>query len=399
MSKKSYLIIFILCCIITTYYFLSKEKIVGKEIVLGQSAALSGPAEKLGENMRDGANSYFAYINSQGGIYGRTIKLKTIDDFYEPKYTIENTINLIKKEKVFSMFGYVGTPTSRAAIPITNKYNIPFIAPFTGAEFLREPNESLIINLRNSYYAETQALVQFLVSKYNSKRIAVFYQNDSYGNAGFSGVKLAVKKMGLEIAAEGRYRRNTLSYRNALENIRLSNPDAVISIGAYKTVASFIKSAKKEGLKDIKFCNISFVGSNALINKLGDDAQGTIISQVVPLPWDNSNEAVKEYQQIYSKYYPEKSFDFVSLEGFLAAKLVVKAIEKSGVDLTRKKFLESFNKLNENALNGLHITLSSKDKEALDDIYITDFNNGKFRLLEKVKIKWKDFSKNIQKKH
>lgn len=387
MNKKSYVIIFILCFIISTYYFVTKEKVVGKEIILGQSAALSGPAGKLGENMRDGANAYFSYINSQGGVYGRTIKLKTIDDYYEPKYTIENTINLIEKEKVFAMFGYVGTPTSSVAVPITNKYNIPFIAPFTGAEFLRDSKQSLVVNLRNSYYAETEALVQFLVSKYNSKRIAVFYQNDSYGNSGFIGVKSAVKKMGLEIVAEGRYRRNTLSYRNALENIKLSNPDAIISIGAYKTVASFIKSAKKEGLTDTKFCNISFVGSNALINKLGDDAQGTIISQVVPLPWDDSNDAVKEYQNIYSKYYPQKNFDFVSLEGFLAAKLVVKAIEKSGEDLTKKTFLESFNKLNENALNGLKITLSSKDREALDDIYITDYYNGKFRLLEKVKIK------------
>jgi len=383
---KKLLLVIAIIALTLTFYFQNKETVVKNEIVLGQSAALSGPAGKLGQKMRQGANAYFSYINKKGGVHGRTIRLETLNDYYEPKYTEKNTLEFIKRD-VFAMFGNVGTPTSKVALNISRKYNIPFLVPFTGAEFLRDEKETSVVNLRNSYYAETQALVEFLVDKYKYKKIAVFYQNDSYGKAGYDGVKRAMDSVGLEIVAQGRYRRNTLSYRNALYNIKLAKPEAIIMIGAYKAVSSFIKSAKKEGLENTKFCNISFVGSQELINSLGTQTQNLIISQVVPLPWDRKNPAISQYQRIYSMYYPKEGFDFVSLEGFLGAKLVVEALKKSGRELTRKRFIEMFNQLHENSIEGLKISLSSTDKQALEDIYITDYNEGKFRLLQKVNIK------------
>lgn len=384
---KKYLIFTSLIIFIMTYYFINKEKVIKNEIVLGQSTALSGPSGKLGQKIKQGANAYFSYINKKGGIHGRTIKLITLNDYYEPKYTQKNTIEFIKNRDIFAIFGNFGTPTAKVALNISKQYNIPFLVPFTGAEFLRNPKESTVINFRNSYYAETEALVNFLVSQYKYKKIAVFYQNDSYGKAGYDGVKKALDKVGLQIVAEGRYRRNTLSYRNALYKIKLANPEAIIMIGAYKTVSSFIKSAKKEGLNNTKFCNISFVGSQELVKELDNKTENLIISQVVPLPWDNTNPAVSEYQKVYSMYYPNEPFDFVSLEGFLAAKFVVEALKNTGKELTRSKFMKSFENLKPDTIEGLKVTFSSTDRQALDDIYITDYIQDQFRVLQKVTIK------------
>nr|WP_319395485.1 ABC transporter substrate-binding protein [uncultured Desulfobacter sp.] len=382
--KKYYFVSFILIGILFCFYLLKSNDAVGKQIVLGQSCALTGPAAQLGLQMKKGAAAFFSYINSQGGVHGRTIRLITYDDFYEPDYAVKNTIELITRQHVFAMFGEVGTPTSKAAMPEAKKHHVPFLMPFTGAEFLRTPPSPLIVNLRNSYYAETQALVEYLRSTYHIDRIAVFYQNDSYGKAGREGVRRALEKHGLKIVAEGRYRRNTLSYRNALQNIKLSDPEAVIMIGAYKPCAEFIKSAKKSGMARTIFCNISFVGSDDLIRALDGQTENVLISQVVPLPWESKNEASREYRKIYKAHYPDDPYGFVSFEGFLAAKLVVKALEKAGPDLTQKKFMEAFEKLDRKALDGFEITITPDDRQALERVFITNYHNGNFRQLEEV---------------
>ena len=382
--KKYYFVSIALIGILVWLYTQKNNDIVGKQIVLGQSCALSGPAAQLGRQMMKGATACFSFINSKGGVHGRTIRLITQDDFYEPDYARRNTLELITRQHVFAMFGEVGTPTSKAALPVAQKYHVPFLMPFTGAEFLRNPPSPLVVNLRNSYYAETEALVEYLRSTYHTDKIAVFYQNDSYGKASLEGVKRALEKRGLKIAAEGRYRRNTLSYRNALQTIKLSEPEALIMIGAYKPCAEFIKSAKKSGMNHTVFCNISFVGSDDLIRALQGQTENVLISQVVPLPWDDKNEAAQEYREIYKAHYPDDPYGFVSFEGFLAAKLVVKALEKAGQDLTRENFMAAFEQLDRKALDGFEITLSPDDRQALERIFITDYHDGNFRQLKEV---------------
>ena len=380
------LLLLFLIIIVSWLYLLEDEYsavLDSNTIVLGQSSALSGPAQSLGQNMNKGAQSYFKYINENGGVHGRNISLISYDDSYEPHYAVKNTIKLIKEDKVFALFGEVGTPTSIAVTPLAVEHKVPFLTPFTGAEFLRSPFESLYINLRASYYMETDALVEYLTSKCISK-ISILYQNDGYGKAGYSGVIKALNKRNMKLSSEGRYRRNTLSYFNAFKSIKASKPEAIIIIGAYKQSAEFTKYAKSKGMSDVMFCNISFVGSKALVHKLEGQTKNVIISQVVPLPWDSSNKAVKEYQSIYKKYYPNDSFGFVSLEGFLSAKLVVKALELAGKDLSRENFIEAFEKLKKDALDGLEIHINSKIHQALDNVYITKFEDSKFIQIKEI---------------
>lgn len=271
------------------------EGVTPDTILIGQSAALSGPAEELGKEMKSGAEAYFDIINKAGGVNGRKIKIVSLDDGYEPEKAAANTRKLITEDKVLALFGYVGTPTSNAALPIFTEAKVPFIGAFTGAQSLREPFNRYIFNVRASYFDETEQIVGHLVQQ-GINRIAVFYQNDAYGKAGLAGVERAMKARKLEIAATATVERNTTDVAAAVSTLAKSKTDAVIMISAYKSCAAFIKAMKAAGGFQ-QYWNVSFVGSKALSNALGDEGRGVQISQVVPFPWADVSQIVHNYQK------------------------------------------------------------------------------------------------------
>lgn len=345
-------------------------------ILLGQSAAFTGPAAELGKEYRKGAMLYFDYINSQGGVYGRKIYLLSLDDGYEPDKTIANTQQLIEQDKVFALFGYVGTPTSKAVLPLFTQAKMPFFAPFTGAELLRNPVNKYIFNIRASYYQETEALVEYLLQQ-GLDNIAVFYQNDSYGEAGLAGVKLAMNKHNLAISATGTVERNTINVNAAVNTIKTSNPDAVIMISAYKSCAEFIRQAKKQGLDKTKFLNVSFVGSKALISDLWVDGKGVVISQVVPFPAENTIPIVREYNEFLNLFNPLAPISYGSLEGFIAAKIFVHGLEVAGADLTREKLIQAFESFGQKDFGGFRINWNSKNHQGVGYVDITIIGENK----------------------
>lgn len=316
--------------------------ITSTTILIGQSAALSGAAKELGENMRDGAQAYFDHINAQGGINGRKIQLKTLDDGYEAERAAANTKQLIDQDKVFALFGYIGTPTSNASLPAISQAQIPFFAPFTGAQSLREPFNRNIFHIRASYFEETEKIVEHLTTL-SMKRIAVFYQDDAYGKAGLEGVTRALKKRNLDVVGLGTVERNSVDVANAVTKIKQSEPQAVIMISAYTSCAAFIKAMKAQGAQPL-FWNISFVGSQALARELGPDGVGVQISQVMVAPWDDINPVVKEYKQLYVKQGREPGY--VSLEGFIAAKVLVEGMKRAGPNLTRDGLIKALESMN-----------------------------------------------------
>jgi ABC-type branched-subunit amino acid transport system substrate-binding protein len=351
------------------------------EIVLGQAAALTGPAQSLGREMQAGANAYFGHINAQGGIYGRKIRLITLDDGYEPDKTSVATQKLIDEDKVFLLFGYVGTPTSTVAVPMSEKAGVPFFAPFTGAEFLRNPVKPTVYNVRASYYQETEEHIHQLVDILRKKRIAVFYQDDSYGKAGLSGVLRAMEQRGLQISAEGTYTRNTTQVQAAINSIRPANPEAVVMIGAYKACAAFIKQAKAAGMTNTLFLNVSFVGSLPLAQELGEAGNGVIVTQVVPLPWDTSTPLVAEYQRHMQQYAPQAEFGFGSLEGYLDARVLVQALRDVGLSLTRERLIQTLDTMSYAHFGGVSIGFSPTDHQGLDTVYLTVIKDGKYKQL------------------
>jgi len=342
--------------------------VTANSILLGQSAAFSGPAAQLGIQMNAGAMAYFNHINKQGGVNGRTILLKTRDDRYEGDLAARNTRLLIEEDKVFALFAYVGTPTSAAALPIFTEAKVPFVGPFTGAELLRKPVNHYIFNVRASYYDETEKIVEQLVSTGITK-IAVFYQNDSYGKAGLTGVQIAMTRRNLAIAATGTVERNTTNVGAAVKAIGAVQPDAVVMISAYTSIAEFVREMKKAG-SAAQFFNVSFVGSKALANALGPEGYGVVISQVVPFPWYPGVPVVKEYQHIM-KAAGSADYNFGSLEGFLAAKVMVEGLRRAGRDLTRERLIAALESMDNVDLGGFVVSFSRTSHAGSDYVELT----------------------------
>jgi ABC-type branched-subunit amino acid transport system substrate-binding protein len=342
-------------------------------ILLGQSAAFGGPAAALGKSMRDGAMVYFDRVNAQGGIYGRKIKLLSLDDGYEPDRAIANTRKLINQDKVFALFGYVGTPTSYAVKPIITEAKIPFFGPFTGAEGLRNPVNRYIFNIRASYFDETEKLVDWMVSD-RKTNIAVFYQDDAYGKAGLEGVRRAMEKRRLRISATGTVQRNTVDVAGAVKSIAPAKPQAIIMISAYKSCAAFIKEFNKTRQRPT-YMNVSFVGSKALADELGPEGHGVIISQVVPFPlypWG----AALEMRNMLSERAPGTKPTFNDVEGFLAAKGIVEGLRRAGRDLTREKFISALETMRNVDLGAFPITFTPKSHSGSQFVELTVIIGG-----------------------
>jgi branched-chain amino acid transport system substrate-binding protein len=356
----------------------AEDGVFKNKILFGQVAALNGPAQALGQGMREGILAAFEEANRTGGVGNRKLELKSIDDSYEPEKTIEATNKAIKEEKVFAILGAVGTPTSKAGQPIATAAKVPFIGPFTGAEFLRNPFNRYIVNIRSSYFQETEAWIEHLTKDLGITSIAILYQDDAFGLAGLAGVKKAMAKRNMSLVAEGTFKRNTTAIKSALLEIMKGQPQAVVTVGPYKPIAEFIKLARQ--LKfDAVFMAISFVGSDSLAQELGNQGAGVIVSQVVPFPGDRSLPVVTSYQAALAAVNPNSKPGFVSLEGYLVGQLVVEALKRVPGEPTRETFLDAI----ESApfdLGGVTLSFSTTQNQGSNQVYFTVLQaDGSFR--------------------
>lgn len=338
-------------------------------VLFGQSAAFSGPAQALGHAMRLGIEAAFEEQNQAGGIHGRMLELVTADDRYEPGLAFANTRNLIARDQVFALIGEVGTPTSRSVVPLAESRAVPFVAPFTGAGFLRDPELQSVVNLRASYAQETEQMVARLTEDLGVTKVAVMYQNDSFGQSGLNGVLDALDRRGLEPVASWYYERNSSAVKAAVFHIAEADPEAVIFIGAYQPVAKAITLLRMD--VDPVFMAVSFVGSNALVEALGDDAAGVYVTQVVPIPDDAQTPVVAEYRAALGEIDPSAAPGFVSLEGYLAGRLAIVALETCGADVTRECFLGAFEDLESIDLSGVSLQYGPGDNQGSDEVLLT----------------------------
>ena len=320
-------------------------------IVLGQSAPFSGAAEQLGLQFHLGAQLYFEGLNAKGGVNGRRIEIKRLDDGYEPERCVANTKQLIS-EGVFALFGYIGTPTGVVALPLATEAKVPFFAPFTGAQALREPFNRYAIHVRASYFDETAAIVRQVTST-GIKKIAVFYQNDAYGKAGLEGVNRALKALNMELAATGTVERNTTDVSQAVSDIMAARPEAIVQISAYKSCAAFIREARKRGFGG-NFYNVSFVGTQALLDELGPDAKGVVVSQVMPFPYAPVTPISGEYLAAV-KAKQGRAANYSGMEGFVAAKVFAEAVKRAGRNLSRDGFLSAVEGMKDLDLGGFPV--------------------------------------------
>ena len=349
------------------------------EIVFGQSAAYSGPAGELGKGMRLGLLAAFGEANRAGGVNGRQIKLIQLDDGYEPDRSVENTRLLIEKEEVFALIGAVGTPTSRSATPIAEEAGVPYVAPFTGAGFLRDHETlSTVINFRASYQQEVNEIIDRLIEDRGITRIGVLYQNDSFGRTVHSSTIKALENRGLELVTDGVYPRNTTAVKTAVFDLQLRDPDAVIFVGAYEPVATAVKWASKIGFNPV-FVTISFVGSNALARELGPVNSGVFVTQVVPHFESTDLEAADRYRKALDEFQPGAPRGFVSFEGYMAGRMAIAALEACESEVSRECFMSRLRSQEPIELGGMTLHFESDDNQGSDEVFVTAINSrGEF---------------------
>ena len=343
--------------------------ITDSEILLGQSAALSGPAAELGKGVNRGAKAYFDYINQHGGVNGRKIKLVALDDGYEPDRAAANTKELIGKDQVFALFGYVGTPTSNASLPAIKEAHIPFIAPFTGAESLRNPVIKEVFNVRAGYREEA-ARVASAMKKIGMSTVNVLYQDDAYGQAGLKAMQEAAPKFGITIIASATVKRNTTEVTTAINELIVKKPaNAVFMVTAYKSSAAFINAARVKNSIG-PFYNVSFVGTEALIHELKNDGSGLIVSQVMPSPYNPVLPVTIDYVKVM-KAAGITDVDYPSLEGYIGARVMVEGLKKAGKSLTRDKLEAALESLTDLDLGGFRVKFSPNDHSASNYVDLT----------------------------
>ena len=374
-----------------------------KEIVLGMSAAFSGPSRGLGNELYRGAKACFDQVNADGGVDGRRIVLRACDDGYQPDRCVANTTALMADEQVFALFGYVGTPTVSRVLPLLQAHqdeHLYLFFPFSGAQPQRDPpGGEFAFNLRPSYRAEATGLVDHLL-EIGRERIVVFYQDDDYGRSGGASVREALRRRNAQLAGEASYRRGDpfmLSMSPQVEALKAAEPDAVICVGAYAACAALLRDAVDGGLR-VPIANLSFVGSENLLQLIAerrDDVERytdlLVHSQVVPSYEDESIPVVREYRQLVERHDPQPPthlqtdgyqpfpYSFAALEGFLNAKLMVEILRRLRGGFSRQGLERAVFTMRDFDLGvGEPASFSPDRRQGLLRVYYTVAQNGRF---------------------
>ncbi len=340
-------------------------------IIIGQSASLTGPSEELGRDMKAGADAYFNAVNEAGGVNGRKIKLISIDDAGVPDRTKANTLKLLNEDNVFALFGYTGTHTINPILSLVEKNKVPFFAPASGDVATREPLSRYVYNIRASYFEETEKIVEQLTRRGLTK-IALFYQNDAYGRAGLAGLEHALRQRKSSIVIFGSTDRNSTNVSSSAQTIAKSGAQAVLISAGAITASAFIKEMKKLG-SNAQFCLLSSVGAMTVAAQLGDDGRGVEVSQVVPLPFSDSEPLGREYLKRMGG--PTKA-SFASLEGYIAASVFVEGLKKAGKVPTRESFLSAMDKLGTVDLRGYRVKFSADNHNGSNLVELTVLGAG-----------------------
>lgn len=355
--------------------------VTSDSIRIGSCSALDGPARQLGLETVLGATAYFNYINDHGGVNGRKLRLLSHDDGYDPEMTT-GCFNQLKKDDVFAAGFFVGTPTAVKYMPMAEADKLPIVGLFTGAPLLVQPPKHFIINVRASYDDETRTQVDNLW-KVGVRKIGVLYQDDAFGAVVLAGVKLALSKHNAAPVGLGKFLRNSLDVDKGIQEVRAAGPECVVIVGPYAPAAQIVKHAHAQGWSPV-FLTVSFVGTEAFINAARRDAEGTIITQVVP-PYDRTDlPTVSLYRQTPSKYMSSAQPSFVSLEGFVDAMVLVDGLRRAGANLNREAFIEAIESMHDADI-GLGSTgrlmYSAHQHKGFDHVYPTVVHGGKPELI------------------
>ncbi len=304
---------------------------------------------------------------------GPAVGLLVGDDGYEPERSIDETLYMIEDEEVFSLFGYVGTPTANAALPIVRELEVPLIGLFTGAGSLRDPVTPQVFNVRSSYDDEAEAMVAHFLAD-GAENVAVFYQNDGFGKAVLSGTEKALARRGMDVHAKGTFERNTVAVKAGLTEMIAAEPDAIVMVGTYAPLAEFVRQARAAGLGS-RMATVSFVGTKHLVEAVGEAGDGVLITQVMPHPGDDRLAVVADCRRLIDAHAGAK-LDYVNLEGCVSAKVMVEGLRRAGPKPTRDALIAALEGIDALDLGGITIGYAPDDHQGIERIFVTEIRDG-----------------------
>ena len=347
------------------------------EILIGSCSALTGPASFLGTQTVLGAQTYLSYVNGHGGVHGRTINLAAYDDGYDPAKAVE-CFDRLMKAQVFAGAFLVGTPTAAKHVPLAEEAKLPIVGLFTGAQLLHDPFRHYVISVRASYFDETREQVDNVWNVLGMRKIGVLYQDDAFGKAVLEGVRRALATHNSTPVALGTFARGTLDVVPGITAVRAASPEAVVLVGPYAPVAEIVKRGHAAGWRPL-FLTVSFVGTEAFIKAAELAGDGMVITQVVPPPNRTDLPSVALYQQALKRYAPEAEPNFVSLEGFVDAMVLVEGLKRAGRDLTRDKLLAGIESIKDFDLGlgpQLRLSYGPHNHKGFDTVYYSVVRGG-----------------------
>jgi ABC-type branched-subunit amino acid transport system substrate-binding protein len=376
--RAAFLVFCLLVLLPAVIFGQSAPGITDKEILVGSCAALDGPSSFLGRETVAGAEAYFNSVNEEGGVNGRKLKLVSYDDSYDPAKAQACWDKLVA-QKVFAMGFFVGTPTAVKYVPLAESNKTPLIGLFTGAQTLYAPLRHWVVNVRASYGDETQEQIDGLWKTLHFRKIGVIYPDDAFGSAVLSGVQSALQKEGSAPLAAASYLRQSNQFSAAIEKVKAAGPEAVIVVGPSNTVAPILKQAHATGWKPL-FLTVSFVGTDELVEAAGADAEGMVITQVVPPYYLTDYKTVALYRRTMQKYMPSTRPSFVSLEGFVDAMVMVEGLKKAGKEPTREGLIQAIESLHDFDMElgpQLKLNYSAKSHKGFDHVIPTIVRGGR----------------------
>ncbi|MES2053574.1 MAG: ABC transporter substrate-binding protein [Pseudomonadota bacterium] len=346
-----------------------------KEIVLGQSLGLTGPLAQLAPDIVNGANVYFDSVNAKGGIFGRRIRLVTLDDGYQPANTLKTARQLVEDDRVFALLNLTGTDNVVGILPMLAKEKppVPLFAPFTGADVLRVPVTGHVFHVRASYADETEKLVQHLTTV-GVQRIGVLWINNGFGKEGLAGVEKAMHKRGLKLYANAPVQPDASDVDKAVATLHDTRPEVIIMITTGVPTVSFIKAYNKVR-KGMRFYALSVMGTQATLRALGPDGIGVVVTSVVPFPWSQSNPVANEYRSAM-KNAGYDNLSFLGFESYINAKVLVEGLRGAGKDLTRPKFVNALEQMRQLNLGGFQVGFSKESHQGSRFVELTIIGPG-----------------------
>jgi branched-chain amino acid transport system substrate-binding protein len=353
------------------------QGVTSDTVIIGRNADFSGPIGARVIENQAGADAYVDWINKRGGVNGRKIVIKKLDDKNDVKLSVVNAKKLIEEENAFLLFLPNSTPSTNAVLKeVAEPAGIPVVAPAAGPDSFHTPPKRVLFNLRAKYQAEIVEAIRYFTTV-GQKRLALIHVDDAFGKDAIKGYETGIAQFKAQSVYMGSFDRDKLDTAKHIPRLLDIRPDAIIAVGSAKAIAEFIKEARKQG-SVATFMTLSNNSADGFVKGLGNDAPGVVVAQVMPPPGSAVSKAGIEFREIAGAAGAPMSY--AAMEGFIAAKLLVEGLKRAGRNLTRESFIRSMEGINGLDLGGIEVSYGPQDRTGSTFVELSIIGrDGKFR--------------------